>query len=117
METKLKRGEVRFETAKDFLTANKNMVLTSLKNEFYFENVDIKTIATKYFNFITSSEHFSRFFTLIMDKKSTPKVIDSSISAFRLELKETGVVFGTNFENKYAFEKERELAARNSKSF
>jgi hypothetical protein len=116
MTTKLKRGEVKFETSKEFLTANKNYVLSSLKNEFYFENVDLKELARKYFNFISTSEHYLRYFTLIMDKKTTPKVIDSSIRAFRLELKENGVIFGINFENKNTFEKERELASINSKS-
>tara|TARA_R110000850_G_C9691118_1_gene439031 strand:+ start:34 stop:387 length:354 start_codon:yes stop_codon:yes gene_type:complete len=116
MTTKLKRGEVKFETSKEFLTANKNQVLSSLKNEFYFENINLKELAIKYFNFISTSKHYFRYFTLIMDKKTTSKVIDSSVRAFRLELKENGVVFGTNFENKNTFQKERELASRNSKS-
>ena len=116
MKTKLKRGEVKFRTAKEFLTANKNYLLNSLNNEFYFENVDSKELAIKYFDFITTSKHYLRYFTLIMDNKTTPKVIDSSIRAFRLELKENDVVFSTNFENKNTFEKERELALRNSKS-
>jgi hypothetical protein len=105
------------KTAKDFLTANKSQVISSLKNSFYFDKVEIKELAEMYFNFIMQSDHYCEWFTLKFKKNQIKDVIESSIKVFKIELKEKEIAFGTNFDNKNKFSQEREAAARESISY
>ena len=58
---KIKRNEIKFETAKDFLIGNRNLVFQSLNTAFFQDKFDLKELATDYFNFIQSSKYNDYF--------------------------------------------------------
>lgn len=113
MTTKInKRKEVKFESAKEFLSYNRNLVYNKLNNEFRFLKVDIKELSIKYFNYVISSK-YNDLFTCIINKKDVSKLIDNSITLFKNQL---DTVYQENFVESNKFEKEQLQDKFNSKS-
>jgi hypothetical protein len=107
-----KRTQVKFETAKDFLTANKRLVLSTLKSQFLFDVIDSKTLAVDYFNYIQVSQYKDSF-TLPILKKQIHIALNYSVKNFKAQYK-------TLREDSLAvndFNEERRMAGFASKSF
>ena len=77
-----KNTEVKFETAKQFLSANREMVFSSLRVEFSFLVYDFKSLVNAYFNHIENSR-YNEYFTAIMDVNTVSKVINNSVRDFK----------------------------------
>ena len=77
-----KTQEVKFESAKQFLSANREMVFASLRVEFSFLVYDFKTLVNDYFKHIENSR-YNLYFTAIMDVKTIGKVIENSVKDFK----------------------------------
>lgn len=103
--------EIKFETAKDFLTANRVEVFSRIRTEFRFNMYDFNTIVAEYFAYILDSR-YNEYFTLIMDAKTTCKVIENSVEAFK---KTTNLP--VNYTAKNDFIDEREADKRGSISY
>lgn len=111
--TKLnKRTEVKFETAKEFVIQNRNLVYTSIKNKFRFLDIELKDIASKYLGFILNGKYNTTFATII-NKKDVAKLINYSVGDFAAQMEE---VLKTDFNAVNDFEDERRRDAYASKS-
>lgn len=78
----IKVQEVKFESAKQFLSSNRELVFSSLRVEFSFLNYDFKTLVNDYFKHIENSR-YNLYFTAIMDIKTVGKVIENSVKDFK----------------------------------
>ena len=106
-----KRKEVKFETAKDFLSAYKSSVLDAIDTEFCFDKFEIKALATDYFSYILNSD-FNGHFTSVIEKKKIKEWIKYSVKRFKKQYK----ILKTDFDKKNDFVDERKTAMYNSKS-
>ena len=107
-----KRTSVKFETSKEFLTANKSLVLKILKSEFIFKEFDLKTLAVDYFSYIQNSD-YTRRFTFVYAKKDLVKAVGYSVKNFKEQYK----TLREDSAAKNDFDEERKRAGFATKSF
>jgi len=99
------------ETAKQFLSENRNLVFTTLKNKFWDKTVNFNELVNSYFSYILESK-YNKYFTAEMEAKDLKKVIEYSVDAF-----ETTTNYPKNYTAINDFADQREAAKWGSKSF
>lgn len=107
----MKTKTYKAETAKQFLTENRDTVFSTLKSIFWNRSVDFKILVNDYFNYVIESR-YNEYFVCEMEIKTISKVISNSVEAFH---------FTTDYPKNYNaindWEDRRRAASRNSISY
>jgi len=105
--------EIKFETAKEFMTNYRSEILAAISAKYQFKIFNMKEVATLYFDYILNSQ-YNRYFTLTINIADVSKLIENSVQTFALKNEFNFATDAVAVEN---FEIKRKQAAFNSHSY